>query len=189
MKKVTVDYRIALTLLGVGLFLGGCEPSSTPEPQDAQQPSTEETGPQTQAALKSGNMFYMVRDIADMQLKAGEYISQLQVTQHHLQTAIEQQDQQQLKQTASILQQQLTGLNQALTALHLKTEEINTIRENVISANEQVLASPFLNGQVNFDEVDFTKIQQQMNTIQTEMLKLASLMIPESKPDPSPEKP
>ena len=54
-------------------------------------------------------MLYIVRDVADMQLKAGDTVTQLQETQNDLQTAIEQHDQQQLQHAATALQQQLTG--------------------------------------------------------------------------------
>ena len=124
-------------------------------------------------------MLYIVRDVADMQLKAGEYVTQLQETQSDLQSAIEQHYQQQLQHAATALQQQLTGFNNALNGLNLKTQEINDIREKLLSANQQVLASPFLNGQVDFSQVDFKKMQQQLGTIQSEMLKLASMMIPQ----------
>ncbi len=42
----------------------------------------------------------IVRDVADMQLKAGEYVTELQETQSDLQAAIEQHDQQQLQHAA-----------------------------------------------------------------------------------------
>ena len=44
------------------------------EPASQQQSSTAQT------ELKSGNMFYMVRDVADLQLKAGSYVEQLKQT-------------------------------------------------------------------------------------------------------------
>ncbi len=39
-----------------------------------------------------------------------------------------------------------------------------------------MLASPFLNGQVDLSKVDFQKIQNQMGNIQAEMLKLAGML-------------
>ena len=46
-----------------------------------------------------------------------------------------------------------------------------------MTANQQVLASPFLNGQVDLSKVDFKKLEQQMGNIQTEMLKLAAMIL------------
>ena len=184
MKKLVQNLVLPFALFSSGILLIGCEQATEPNQQDIQTQSSEQnqsasTQNPDKAELKSGNMLYIVRDVADMQLKAGEYATQLQETQSDLQTAIEQHDQQQLQHAATALQQQLTGFNNALNGLNLKTQEINDIREKLLSANQQVLASPFLNGQVDFSQVDFKKMQQQMGTIQSEMLKLASMMIPQ----------
>lgn len=184
MKKLLQNLVLPFALFSSGILLIGCEQATEPNQQDIQTESSEQhqsanTQSPEKAELKSGNMLYIVRDVADMQLKAGEYVTQLQETQNDLQAAIEQHDQQQLQDAAAALQQQLTGFNNALNGLNLKTQEINDIREKLLSANQQVLDSPFLNGQVDFSQVDFKKMQQQMGTIQSEMLKLASMMIPQ----------
>lgn len=184
MKKLVQNLVLPFALFSSGILLIGCEQATEPNQQDIQTESSEQhqsanTQSPEKAELKSGNMLYIVRDVADMQLKAGEYVTQLQETQSDLQAAIEQHDQQQLQEAATALQQQLTGFNNALNGLNLKTQEINDIREKLLSANQQVLASPFLNGQVDFSQVDFKKMQQQMGTIQSEMLKLAAMMIPQ----------
>ena len=184
MKKLLQNLVLPFALFSSGILLIGCEQATEPNQQDIQTETSEQnqsanTQSPDKAELKTGNMLYIVRDVADMQLKAGEYVTQLQETQSDLQAAIEQHDQQQLQEAATALQQQLTGFNNALNGLNLKTQEINDIREKLLSANQQVLASPFLNGQVDFSQVDFKKIQQQMGTIQSEMLKLASMMIPQ----------
>ena len=183
MKKLLQNLVLPFALFSSGILLIGCEQATEPNQQDIQTESSEQhqsanTQSPEKAELKSGNMLYIVRDVADMQLKAGEYVTQLQETQNDLQTAIEQHDQQQLQHAATALQQQLTGFNNALNGLNLKTQEINDIREKLLSANQQVLASPFLNGQVDFSQVDFKKMQQQIGTILSEMFKLASMMIP-----------
>lgn len=184
MKKLLQNLVLPFALFSSGILLIGCEQATEPNQQDIQTETSEQnqsanTQSPEKAELKSGNMLYIVRDVADMQLKAGEYATQLQETQSDLQAAIEQHDQQQLQEAATALQQQLTGFNNALNGLNLKTQEINDIREKLLSANQQVLASPFLNGQVDFSQVDFKKMQQQMGTIQSEMLKLAAMMIPQ----------
>lgn len=184
MKKLLQNLVLPFALFSSGILLIGCEQATEPNQQDIQTETSEQnqsanTQSPDKAELKSGNMLYIVRDVADMQLKAGEYVTQLQETQSDLQSAIEQHDQQQLQHAATALQQQLTGFNNALNGLNLKTQEINDIREKLLSANQQVLDSPFLNGQVDFSQVDFKKMQQQMGTIQSEMLKLASMMIPQ----------
>ncbi|QIO10130.1 hypothetical protein [Acinetobacter lanii] len=137
--------------------------------------------------LKSGNVFYIARDVASMQMNAGDYVSEIQQSQENLQHAVDSKDQQQLQTTATALQKQLQGFNQALINLDLKSEEIHHIRENVVAANTQVLKSPLMNGDLDFSKVDFNKLQQQMSSVQNEMLKLAAMVIPKSNSDSSQE--
>lgn len=181
MKKLLHDLLMPFALFGSGILLIGCEQATEPNQQDIQTQATEQSQSPAQAELKSGNMLYIVRDVANMQLKAGEYVTQLQQTQSDLQVAIDQHDQQQLQHAATALRQQLTGFNEALNGLNLKTQEIHDIREKLLTANQQVLASPLFNGQVDFSQVDFNKIQAQMGTIQSEMLKLAGMLIPDQQ--------
>lgn len=181
MKKLIQNTVTPFVIFTAGVLLMGCEQVTEPQSEDIQTTESSDisgnhTGETTE--LKNGNMFYIVRDVADMQLKAGDYVEQLKQTQTDLQTAISAQDHQQLQATASTLQQQLTGFNQTLTSLNLKSQEIDSIRQNILQANQQVLATPFLNGQVDLSQVDFKKIQQQMGSIQLEMIKLAGMLIP-----------
>ena len=184
MKKFIQKAVLPFVIFSTGILLSGCEQASEPQSDDIQTTQSADvalnqpTGTTDTADLKSGNMFYMVRDVADMQLKAGDYVAQLKQTQNELQTAINDKDQQQLQATAKTLQQQLTGFNQALTSLNLKSQEIDSIRQNILHANQQVLATPFLNGNIDLNQLDFKKIEQQMGSIQTEMIKLAGMMIP-----------
>lgn len=193
MKKFIQNVVSPFVMFSAGLILIGCEQANTPDStetqtsqssevseQDAQELTTESTAT-PKAELKSGNMFYIVRDVADMQLKAGDYVEQLKQTQTDLQTAIEDKDQAQLQDSADTLKQQLTGFNQALSSLNLKSQEIESIRKDLLQANQQVLATPLLNGEINVAQVDFKKIEKQMGNIQLEMVKLASMMIPDSQ--------
>ena len=187
MKKFIQKAVLPFVILSTGILLSGCEQASEPQSDDihtkqsADVALNQPTETTATADLKSGNMFYMVRDVADMQLKAGDYVTQLKQTQNELQTAINDKDQQQLQATAKTLQQQLTGFNQALTSLNLKSQEIDSIRQNILHANQQVLATPLLNGNIDLNQLDFKKIEQQMGSIQTEMIKLAGMMIPQGQ--------
>ena len=187
MKKFIQKAVLPFAILSTGILLSGCEQASEPQSDDIQTTQSADvalnqpTETTATADLKSGNMFYMVRDVADMQLKAGDYVAQLKQTQNELQTAINDKDQQQLQATAKTLQQQLTGFNQALTSLNLKSQEIDSIRQNILHANQQVLATPLLNGNIDLNQLDFKKIEQQMGSIQTEMIKFAGLMIPQGQ--------
>ena len=187
MKKFIQKAVLPFAIFSTGILLSGCEQASEPQSDDIQTTQSADvalnqpTETTATADLKSGNMFYMVRDVADMQLKAGDYVAQLKQTQNELQTAINDKDQQQLQATAKTLQQQLTGFNQALTSLNLKSQEIDSIRQNILHTNQQVLATPFLNGNIDLNQLDFKKIEQQMGSIQTEIIKLAGMMIPQGQ--------
>ena len=181
MKNVSSKALLPFALLSSAFLLSACDQMNTAQTpttdQDDSNATSNRTENTTSAPLSSGNMFYIVRDVADLQLKAGQYIEQLNQTKSELQTALDAQDPQQLQILATQLQQQLQGFNQTLSSLDLKTQEIDTIRQNLLAANQQVLASPFLNGQVDLSKVDFKKLEQQMGNIQTEMLKLAAMIL------------
>ncbi|MGN9714370.1 hypothetical protein ACG9WQ_013430 [Acinetobacter variabilis] len=170
----------ALSLLGCDQVAAPASYTEKPDQHNVEAEQTEVLNTEVQhsaADLKSGNMFYIVRDVADMQLKAGSYVEQLKQTQSDIETAVSSQDPIQLQKAADQLQQQLKGFNQALSGLNLKSTEINDIRSNLQAANQQVLASPFLNGQMDLTQVDIQKIKNQMGNIQLEMVKLASMII------------
>ena len=191
MKKFIQNAVSPFVMFSAGLLLIGCEQASTPDSTEKETssevseqvstPSATEASIKTE--LKSGNMFYIVRDVADIQLKTGDYIEQLKQTQTDLEAAVSNHDQQQLQSTAESLKAQLKGFDQALSSLNLKSQEIDSIRQNVMQANQQVLATPFLNGELDLTQVDLKKIEQQMGTIQMEMIKLAGMMIPEGQND------
>lgn len=192
MKKIIQGAILPFTLFSSMVFMLGCDitPQNAAEkesvdseivvPAKTTSENVEQTSAKTNVELKNGNYFYIARDVADMQLKAGEYLGKIQDTQSNLQQAINAKDHQQLQTAATTLQQQLKGLDSALKGLDLKSQEIDQIRQNILSVNQQALASPFLNGQMDFSKVDFQKIEQQMGSIQSEMLKLATMLIPQS---------
>ncbi|ENU61435.1 MULTISPECIES: hypothetical protein [Acinetobacter] len=183
MSKILANAVLPFALFSSGILLMGCEQAVEAPAEQADtttsdlEPASQQQSSTAQTELKSGNMFYMVRDVADLQLKAGSYVEQLKQTQTELQTAVEAKDTQQLQSTATQLQQQLSSFNQVLGNLNLKSQEIDQIRDNIMTANQQVLASPLLNGQVDFSQVNLKKIESQMVNVQSEMVKLAGLLI------------
>lgn len=194
MKKLLQGTVLPFTIFSFVIVMIGCDPSfknAEDQQNQAQEKSEQTTSTSDESStqpskdeitaksdLKTGNFFYIARDVADLQMNAGSYISELKLSQDQLQQAIESQNQQQLQSSASSLQTQLKGFNQALINLDLKSKEIHDIRENIVSANTQVLKSPLMNGDVDFSKVDFKKLKQQMGSVQNEMLKLAAMMIP-----------
>lgn len=185
MKKLLQGALLPFIIFTSGLLLLGCDQMQQDESEavyseHSQVPATK---PAPSSELANGNIFYMARDVADMQYKTQGYVAKLQQAQTDLQQAIEQKDPHQLQATATILQKQLRGFSQTLSSLNLKSQEIDSIRNNILEANQQALASPLLNGEIDFNQVDFNKVQVQMNTIQTEMLKLADMLMQSSDKD------
>lgn len=191
MKKFLQGAVLPFTIFATGLVLLGCDqsgrdPSSSESTSelahtaDEIQPMSEQQDA-TRSDLKQGNLFYIMRDVTDLQLSTNDYTQQLQQTQSELQKAVDQQDHVQLQHAATQLQQQLKAFDLALNKVQLKSQEITDIRQNILDANQQVLNSPFLNGQVDLSQVDFKKIEQQMGNIQGEMLKLATMLIQQPK--------
>ena len=123
-------------------------------------------------------MFYIARDVADVQFKAGGYVEKLTQAQADLQNAIESKDQNELQNTVKTLSQELQGFNTALISLDLKSQEIDDIRQHVLQSNKELLNSALLNGNIDVSKINIKQFEQQVGNIQTEMLKLAAMLIP-----------
>ncbi|MFW1775281.1 hypothetical protein [Acinetobacter seifertii] len=187
MKKVLQGAFLPFVIFASGMLLLGCDQAqdrakdqdsaqATEQTLDQTDNSQEETLPKNNKnELKNGNVFYIVRDAANLQLKAGDYIEKLKDTQLDVEQAIQDKDQQALKTTVTTLKQQLKGLNQALFSLDIKSQEVENIRQNLLQANQQVLSMPLLNGKL--EQIDFDQIEKQLNTIQMDMVKLAALIV------------
>lgn len=192
MKKILQGALLPFAIFASGLILLGCDQanqstSSNEQAETAQ--SVEQSNGQSEndsenqtetTPLKQDSMFYIIRDVADLQLSTSEYTEKLKQTQSDLQQAVNIQNHEQLQQAATQLEQQLKDFDTALNSIQLKTQEISDIRQKILDANQQVLNSPFLNGQVDISKIDFQKIEQQMGNIQGEMLKLATMLITQS---------
>lgn len=202
MKKLLQGAVLPFVIFISGMLLLGCNQAAEQSRQqdDAQAIETAQMSENTSDSnnnnqstakstedLKQGNMFYIARDVANVQLKTGDYVEKLQQSQSNLQQAIQSQNQAELQQSVKTLTRELQGFNTALISLDLKSQEIDGIRQQVLQANKQVLNSALLNGDLDISKVDFKKIEQQMNTIQLDMLKLAGMMIPESNTEQATE--
>lgn len=127
--------------------------------------------------LSKGNMLNIARDIAKLQLETDDYIALLKQSQNSLEQAIQNKNVQQLKATTGDLNQELHGLHDTLLSLNLKSNEIDQIRQNLLVANQQLLNIPLLHGQFDLAKINFEQIEKQLNTIQMDMVKLASLVL------------
>jgi len=127
--------------------------------------------------LSRGDMLNIARDIAKLQLETDDYIALLKQSQNSLEQAIQNKNVQQLKATTGDLNQELHGLHDTLLSLNLKSNEIDQIRQNLLVANQQLLNIPLLHGQFDLAKINFEQIEKQLNTIQMDMVKLASLVL------------
>lgn len=190
MKKVVQNIVTPLVLFGFGLVMLGCSQDSVQNVQNTANDLaelTEQANQQVQDGntelqqqvenLKSGSMFAIVRDVADMQLKAGHYVSDLQNTKAALEQAVQTQNAESLATATTQLSTQLQAFNASLNSVQLHSQEIFEMRENIMAHNEKILNSPWLNGTIQADKIDFAALEQQMKSIESEMLKLATMVI------------
>ncbi|ENU4308650.1 hypothetical protein ACFH3B_003012 [Acinetobacter baumannii] len=187
MKKVLQGTFFPFVIFASGMLLLGCDQTQdhakeqesvqtndqiSDQADDSQQ---EITATQNKTELKNGNVFYIVRDAANLQLKAGDYIEKLKDTQLDVEQAIQDKDQHELKTTVTTLKAQLEGLNQALLGLDIRSQEVENIRQSLLQANQQALSMPLLNGKL--EQINFDQIEKQLNTIQMDMVKLAAMIM------------
>ena len=186
MKKLLQGALLPFAIFAAGISLIGCDQATdenhaSPDTSNAQEKITTQTD-EGSSELKSGNMLYVVSDVADLQLKAGDYVQQLKQTQADLEHALQAQDPESVQTAVNALRQQLTDFNRALDSLNLKSQEIESIREKIRSSNQQILELPYLNGQLDMTAAELKKIEQQLSLVQSEMLTLAKMLLlkPES---------
>ncbi|HAV5028265.1 TPA: hypothetical protein JIY97_18020 [Acinetobacter baumannii] len=187
MKKFLQGAFFPFVIFASGMLLLGCDQAQdhakeqesvqtndqiSEQADDSQQ---EITATQNKTELKNGNVFYIVRDAANLQLKAGDYIEKLKDTQLDVEQAIQDKDQHELKTTVTTLKAQLEGLNQALLGLDIRSQEVENIRQSLLQANQQALSMPLLNGKL--EQINFDQIEKQLNTIQMDMVKLAAMIM------------
>lgn len=145
--------------------------------QNISDESIQSSSVQDTQNLSKGNMLNIARDIAKLQLETDDYIALLKQSQNSLEQAIQNKNVQQLKATSGDLNQELHGLHDTLLSLNLKSNEIDQIRQNLLVANQQLLNMPLLHGQFDLAKINFEQIEKQLNTIQMDMVKLASLVL------------
>lgn len=142
-----------------------------------QDNSTEMIKAQDTQNLSRGNMLNIARDIAKLQLETDDYVALLKQSQSSLEQAIQEQNVQQLQHTTGELKQELHGLHDTLLSINLKSDEVDQIRQSLLTANQQLLSMPLLHGQLDIAQLDFAKIEKQFNAIQMDMVKLTTLVL------------
>ena len=185
MENLSLKAILSVSTLAAALTLTGCD--QVPQEKQAKQTTTfeqadtasenEESATTVTQSLSRGNMLNIARDIAKLQIETDDYVTLLKQSQSNLEQAIQDKNVQSLQQTTGTLSQELNGLHDALLALNLKSTEVDQIRQSLLSANQQLLNMPLLHGQTDLSKIDFAKIEKQLNTIQMDMVKLATLVL------------
>ena len=190
MENLSIKTTLSAMTLVATFTLTGCDQVSHDNEQveqesEFEQPattanqdnSTEIIKAQDTQNLSHGNMLNIARDIAKLQLETDDYLVLLKQSQSSLEQAIQDQNVQQLQNTTGELKQELYGLHDTLLSLNLKSNEVDQIRQSLLTANQQLLSMPLLHGQLDIAQLDFAKIEKQFNTIQMDMVKLATLVL------------
>lgn len=178
MKHLLINSAMPFALFVGALSLLGCDQISAPASHtEAPDLSTTQSLDTQNLERASGNMLYIVRDVADLQSASGEHLAQLQKTQLAFQTAVDQQNNEQVQHVAQQLQQQLISFNSTLDHLNLKSQEIEKIRQSIQQANHQVLSSQLFSKDIDLTQIDIKQLEQQMGNVQNEMLKLGSMLL------------
>ncbi|WP_043971796.1 hypothetical protein [Acinetobacter sp. NBRC 110496] len=195
MEKRSIKAILTTSTLAAVLALVGCD--QTPQDNQQAEQSTEleqsistpedqqghsSTAQQSQN-LSRGNMLNIARDIAKLQIETDDYVTLLKQSQSNLEQAIQDKNAQKLQSTTGELNQQLHNLHDALLSLNLRSDEVDQIRQSLLAANQQLLNMPLLHGQTDLSKIDFAKIEKQFNSIQMDMVKLATLILGNHKAD------
>ncbi|MCU4582673.1 hypothetical protein KTJ32_16895 [Acinetobacter gyllenbergii] len=189
MEKFSIKAILFASTLATAFILAGCD--QTPQGNEgaestagieqnltqAEDEQVEAEAAQDTQNLSRGNMFNIARDIAKLQIETGDYVTLLKQSQSNLEQAIQDKNVQQLQSTTGELNQELHKLHDALLSLNLKSNEVDQIRQSLLAANQQLLNMPLLHGQTDLSKIDFAKIEKQFNTIQMDMVKLATLVL------------
>lgn len=176
MKQFTHRHFLSALIIGSSALFLGCSSSEAPQTDSADQAINSKD-------LSSGNMLHILRDAADMQLKTGDYIEQLRLSQNNLQQALETQDQTALKQNVDQLKQQLVQLDEKLKSFNLKSQEVESLRQELLQFNQKALAMPIFNAKLDLSKQNFDALQEQLNNIQSDIVQLATMAIPSELKD------
>ncbi|ENV10615.1 hypothetical protein F966_00381 [Acinetobacter higginsii] len=189
MENLSLKAIFSVSTLAAALTLTGCDQVPQENEQAEQTTAFEQTDTNSEneekaiattqdtQSLSRGNMLNIARDIAKLQIETDDYVTLLKQSQSNLEQAIQDKNVQTLQSATATLSQELNGLHDALLTLNLKSTEVDQIRQSLLSANQQLLNMPLLHGQTDLSKIDFAKIEKQFNTIQMDMVKLATLVL------------
>lgn len=178
MKHLVHPRQLSFLLFVFTLGLAGCSPSSDESTAKDAQNSADNA---ENSEIKSGNMLYIVRDVAELKSNTSSYFDKIKQDQENLQQALQDNNPTVVAKNITALKQQFTKMNQDLANLELKSKEVHQVRQQMISANNQLLKSSIFNGEMDLSEENLDQLQQQINSLQNNILELGALLIPKNK--------
>lgn len=182
-------HRFRQAILPVFLFSSavlalGCQPITTPEedttPKEetiTEHESVDDQVMQSKAPPVAGNVFYMMRDVAEVQLKVGDNISSLQQQSEAFSDALNSQNLTVAQTQRNELASQLRTLHNNLTQIELRSQEVSQLRDHMLKTTDDLLASKWLNSAITLNEKDLKQLQAELLQIQNNMLNIARLVM------------
>ena len=162
----------------------GCQPVTTPEedttPKEetiTEHESVDDQVMQSKAPPVAGNVFYMMRDVAEVQLKVGDNISSLQQQSEAFSDALNSQNLTVAQTQRNELASQLRTLHNNLTQIELRSQEVSQLRDHMLKTTDDLLASKWLNSAITLNEKDLKQLQAELLQIQNNMLNIARLVM------------
>ena len=169
MENQSIKAILSAMTLVAAFTLTGCDQV----PHDNEQVEQESEFEQPATTANQDNSIEMIKAQDTQNLSHGDMLN----IARDIAKAIQDQNVQQLQNTTGELKQELHGLHDILLSLNLKSNEVDQIRQSLLTANQQLLSMPLLHGQLDIAQLDFAKIEKQFNTIQMDMVKLATLVL------------
>lgn len=175
MKHLVLSRPVSILCMVFTLGLAGC---SSPSDETKSEDNTEIKDNST---TQGGNMLYIVRDVAELKSNTSGYFDKIKQDQENLQQALQDNNPTQVGNSVSSLKKQFITMNRDLEKLDLKSREVDQVRQQMISANQQLLKSSIFNGEMDLSEESLDQLQQQLNSLQNNILELSTLLIPKNK--------
>lgn len=183
-KLRTLFYQAVLPFLlfSGALLIMGCHPPSSEQETEELSSTLEQAKMQSSVTPVAGNVFYIMHDVAELQLKVGDPLRDFMQQRDTLAQALHTQDVTTLNAERIALAEHIQQLQQDLTALELKSQEVHAVRQQLLHTLADVGQTPWLNSTTPITTQDLDALQQQFKQLQTTMLSLAEMALtPPSK--------
>lgn len=177
-KKFLHNSLLPFAIFVAGLALIGCEPDSSITQQDTVfKTENEQASSDLSLTKTTANILNIVQDVAVFESASRHYLTQIEYSQNAISSAIKTENPQQLHIALTTLKQELQNFNHAMQQINVKSWEVDQVRHNIISNNQDILTSDVLRQNTEISKIDLHAFQQHIQQIQNHVSKLAALAI------------